>query len=61
MTNDGIHPNARNLIETMLETAMPLQVVHYSRGLRSACGEWGQMSKSKDQVTCPHCKGKRGR
>ena len=61
MTNDGIHPGARGILESMLDAEIPVAPQYYSRGLRSACGEWGQMVRSKEQVTCPDCKKKLGR
>lgn len=63
MTNDGIHPNARGLIESLLDTEAKLVPQHYEmpRKHRPACGAWGQMVSSKSAVTCPDCKKKIGR
>jgi hypothetical protein len=56
--NDGVAPQFAPLLESLLDTATPMQVQHMARRGRhqAACGEYGQTTTYASAVTCPACR-----
>lgn len=57
LPNEGIHPNAREAIEGLLDADLPMQVQHLAkRGSgQGVCGAFGQLVTTPSSVTCPRC------